>query len=159
MQCVCSVMSDSVIPWTVVHQIPLSREFWRKEYRSGLPFSSPRMFPTQGLNPCILYLLHWQADFLAHSHLGSQIDMRSFVLQSRMLVIVQLLSHVWLFVAPWTLAHQAPLSMEFSRQEYWSELSFPFPRKQYTSSLKRKTSERWWSQRGCDRKGNIWTWP
>ena len=94
MQCVCSVMSDSVIPWTVVHQIPLSREFWRKEYRSGLPFSSPRMFPTQGLNPCILYLLHWQADFLAHSHLGSQIDMRSFVLQSRMLVIVQLLSHV-----------------------------------------------------------------
>ena len=28
---------------------------------------------------------------------------------------------------PWTLAHQAPLSMEFSRQEYWSGLPFPFP--------------------------------
>ena len=27
----------------------------------------------------------------------------------------------------WTVAHQAPLSMEFSRQEYWSELPFPFP--------------------------------
>ena len=26
---------------------------------------------------------------------------------------------------PWTVAHQAPLSMEFSRQEYWSELPFP----------------------------------
>ena len=32
---------------------------------------------------------------------------------------------VWLFVTPWTVAHQAPLSMEFSRQEYWSGLPFP----------------------------------
>ena len=32
------------------------------------------------------------------------------------------------FVAPWTLAHQAPLSMEFSRQEYWNGLPFPSPR-------------------------------
>ena len=31
------------------------------------------------------------------------------------------------FVTPWTLAHQAPLSMEFSRQEYWSGLAFPTP--------------------------------
>ena len=29
------------------------------------------------------------------------------------------LSHVWLFVTPWIVAHQAPLSMGFSRQEYW----------------------------------------
>ena len=32
----------------------------------------------------------------------------------------QLLSRVWLFVTPWTLAYQAPLFIEFSRQEYWS---------------------------------------
>ena len=31
------------------------------------------------------------------------------------------------FVTPWTVARQAPLSMEFSRQEYWSGLPFPFP--------------------------------
>ena len=37
------------------------------------------------------------------------------------------LSDVWLFVTPWTVALQAPLSMEFSRQEYWSELLFPSP--------------------------------
>ena len=37
------------------------------------------------------------------------------------------LSHVRLFVTPWTVARQAPLSMEFSRQEYWSGLPFPFP--------------------------------
>ena len=37
------------------------------------------------------------------------------------------LSHVGLFVIQGTVAHQAPPSMEFSRQEYWSGLPFPFP--------------------------------
>ena len=38
------------------------------------------------------------------------------------------LSHVQLFVTPpWTVAHQAPLSMGFSRQEYWSGLPVPSP--------------------------------
>ena len=32
-----------------------------------------------------------------------------------------------LFVTPWTVTHQAPLSMGFSRQEYWSRLPFPSP--------------------------------
>ena len=32
----------------------------------------------------------------------------------------KVLSHVQLFVTPWTTARQAPLAMEFSRQEYWS---------------------------------------
>ena len=40
----------------------------------------------------------------------------------------QLLSHVQLSMISWTVVHQAPLSMEFSRQEYWSGLSFPSPR-------------------------------
>ena len=35
------------------------------------------------------------------------------------------LSPVQLFVAPWTVAHQAPLSLEFSRQEHWSGVPFP----------------------------------
>ena len=38
-----------------------------------------------------------------------------------------LLSHVQLFVTPWTVAPQTPLSMGFSRQEYWSGLPFPPP--------------------------------
>ena len=33
-------------------------------------------------------------------------------------------SHVLLFATPWTVAHQAPLSMGFSRQEYWSGLPY-----------------------------------
>ena len=40
---------------------------------------------------------------------------------------VKLLSHVQLFVIPWTIVYQFPPSMEFSRQEYWSELPFPSP--------------------------------
>ena len=42
--------------------------------------------------------------------------------------LVQSLSHVRLFAIPWTAVPQAPLSMEFSRQEYWSGLPYPTPR-------------------------------
>ena len=40
---------------------------------------------------------------------------------------VKSLSRVQLFATPWTIVYQAPLSMGFSRQEYWSELAFPSP--------------------------------
>ena len=42
-------------------------------------------------------------------------------------VKVKSLSHVWFFATPWTVAHQAPPSRGFSRQEYWSGLPFPSP--------------------------------
>ena len=38
------------------------------------------------------------------------------------------MSCVWLFVTPWTIAHQASLSLGFCRQEYWSGLPFPSAR-------------------------------
>ena len=41
------------------------------------------------------------------------------------LSLVKFLSHIWLFVTPWTVTYQALPSMEFSRQEYWSGLPFP----------------------------------
>ena len=69
------------------------------------------------------------------------------------------LSHVWLFVTPWTVAHQAPLSMGFSRQEYWSGLPFPspgylpnpgikprFPALQANSLLSELSGKPWWSE-------------
>ena len=40
---------------------------------------------------------------------------------------VRSLSHVQLFVTPWTVAYEAPLSVEFSRQEYWTGLPFSSP--------------------------------
>ena len=51
----------------------------------------------------------------------------SFSNASKWKVKVKLLSRVRLFATPWTVAHQAPLSMGFSRQEYWSGVLLPSP--------------------------------
>ena len=48
-------------------------------------------------------------------------------IDKQIIVCVCELSRVQLFVTPWTVAHQAPLSPGLSRQEYWSELPFPSP--------------------------------
>ena len=40
---------------------------------------------------------------------------------------IESLSRIWLFATPWLVAHQASLSMGLSRQEYWSQLPFPYP--------------------------------
>ena len=47
----CSVMSDSVTPWTVAHQAPPSMEFSRQEYWSGLPFPFPGDLPDPEIEP------------------------------------------------------------------------------------------------------------
>ena len=59
----CSVMSDSLEPH-VACQAPLSMEFSMQQWWSGLPFPLQGIFLTQGLNPCLLGFLHWQADSL-----------------------------------------------------------------------------------------------
>ena len=53
MMCVCrsSVVSDSVIPGAVTHQAPLSMEFSREEYWSGLSSLSPGDLPDPGIEP------------------------------------------------------------------------------------------------------------
>ena len=50
-------------------------------------------------------------------------------------VKVKSLSPVWLLATPWTAAYQAPLSMGFSRQEYWSGVPLPSPQPTTRSSL------------------------
>ena len=56
-----------------------------------------------------------------------------------------MLSHAQLFVTPWTVTHQASLSMEFSRKEYWRRLPFPSPR-QHNSRLEKS------------KRKNLWIW-
>ena len=46
---------------------------------------------------------------------------------TNLVLCAQLLSRVQLFATSWTIAHQVPLSMGFSREEDWSELPFPPP--------------------------------
>ena len=57
--------------WTVAHQAPLSIGFSRQEHWSGLPLLLQGTCPTQGSNPRLLHLLHWQVGSLPLSHLGS----------------------------------------------------------------------------------------
>ena len=70
--CVCmlsrSVVSDSVFPWTVACQTPLSMEFFRQEHWRGLSFPPPRALPDSGIEPAAPAL---QADSLPLHHLGS----------------------------------------------------------------------------------------
>ena len=61
-------LSDSfATPWTVACQAPLSMGFSRQEYWNGLPFPSPGIFLTQGMNLC---LLHCRRILNGLSHLG-----------------------------------------------------------------------------------------
>ena len=73
--CVCllshSVMSDFCDPWTVALQVLLSMRFSRQKSWNPLLFPPSGIFLTQGLNWCLLCLLHWQADSLPLHHLGS----------------------------------------------------------------------------------------
>ena len=51
--------------WTVANQAPLSMGFRRQEYWSGLPFTPPGDLSDPGTEPCLLWLLHWQAGSLS----------------------------------------------------------------------------------------------
>ena len=70
------------------------------------------IFLTQGSNLHLLHLLHWQAPPGKPDVPESESVGRSVVSDAG---------------TPWTVAHQAPLSMGFSRQEYYSGLPFPSP--------------------------------
>ena len=66
----CSVMSDSVTPWTVAHQGPLTTGFSRQEYWSGLPFPSPGDPPDPGIEPASPALA---GGFFTTEHQGSPV--------------------------------------------------------------------------------------
>ena len=124
----CSVVSDSLQPHGLKH-IRLPRpsptpcacsnssvsSWWCHPAISSsvIPFSScPQSFPASGSFPMSQFFVS-----------GGQ----SIGKLSEKKVKVKSLSCVRLFATPWTVAHQASLSMEISRQEYWSGLPFPSP--------------------------------
>ena len=94
-------------PETVAHHAPRSLGFSRQEHWSGLPFPSPM---------CESEKWKWSRSVVS--------------------VKVKLLSCVRLLATPWTAAYQAPLSMGFSRQEYWSGVPLG-----YNSPIKRNAFE------------------
>ena len=92
-------------------------EFPRQEYRSGLLFLIQGFFPTQGLNLHLLRLLHCRQILNHLSYQGSQPSFMKYYV----------FSCVQFFATLWTVVHQAPLPMEFSRQEHWSRVPFCSP--------------------------------
>ena len=138
-----SVMSNFATPWTVAHQGSLSMGFSRQEYWSGLPCPSPGDL-NPGIKPAAaaaaksLQSCPTLCDPIDGSPWGSPVP---GILQARTLewvaisfsnawkwkVKVKSLSRVWLLATPWTVAHQAPPSMGFSRQECWSGVPLPSP--------------------------------
>ena len=130
-----------VTPWTVAHQAPLSMGFPRQEYWSGLPFSSPGTLPDPGIELTSLVSPALAGRFFTINPPAKPIfyiyrERRRE--RGRMLVFFFMctwewksekvkVSHVHLFLTSWTVARQASLSMEFSRQEDWSGLPLPFP--------------------------------
>ena len=86
------------------------------------------LFSARGLGFSLSFLLFsivklctsWRTIALRYISLNYSLKMFEWV-------CVQSLSQVRLFASPWTVAHQAFLSMELSRQKYWSRLPFPTP--------------------------------
>ena len=75
-------------------------------------------------------------------------------------VKVKSLSRVWLLVTPWTAAYQAPPSMGFSRQEYWSGVPWPSP-KQNSRHRQIRGCQELGVGEGAAHKGmwdNVWVW-
>ena len=102
-------------PWTIAQQASLSMGFSRQKYWSGLAFPSPEDHPDPGIEPTSSAL---QVDSLLLRHQGS-------LLYVYICVCVCVCVCVGLSATPWTVAHQAPLSMGFPSQRYWSGLTFP----------------------------------
>ena len=104
-------------PWTVAHQAPMCMEFSRKEYWSGLPFPTPRSLPDPGIK-----FLSLASPVLAGGFFTTESPGKPFEHIGGGWVTKSCLT----LATPWTVAYQAPLSMGFSSQKYWSGLPFPF---------------------------------
>ena len=143
--------------WIVAHQAPLFMGFSRKEYWSGLPCPPPlnphlllssalagKLFTAsatwEALAAKSLQLCPTLCDPIDGIPPGSPVpgilqartlewDAISFSNAWKWKVKVKSLSRVWPSATPWTAAFQAPLSIGFSRQEYWSGVPLTSPGK------------------------------
>ena len=114
-------------------QAPPSMGFSRQECWSGLPLPSPAAAAAKSLQLCPTLCDPMDCSLPGFSFHG--------ILQARTLewvaisfsnawkwkVKVKSLSRVWLLTTPWTAAYQAPPSMAFSGQQYWSGVPLPSP--------------------------------
>ena len=142
------------ILWTVDCQVPLSIGFSRQEYWSGLPCPPARDLPIPGIEPAYLRSPALAGGFFTTAAAAAAKSLQSCptlrdpidgsppgspvpgILQARTLEWVAIsFSNTWKWshsvvsnsAIPWTAVYQAPPSMGFSRQEYWSGLPLLSP--------------------------------
>ena len=142
-----------------VHELKLALWFWGPKERDANPGTAFSLFPVQvkvnrvrakaaAAAAKSLQLCLTLCDPIDGSPPGSPVPgilqagtlewvAISFCNAWKWKVKVKSLSHVWLLETPWTAAYQAPLSMGFSRQEYWSGLPLHSPRAKATTPLLR----------------------
>ena len=117
----------------VACQTLLSMGFSRQEHWSGLPCPTRGFLPTQGLNPCLLHLLYWQAGSLQLAPSGKpllkgtnwQLIKKSW--RSNAAAAAKSLQSCLTLCDPIDGSPPGSPSLGFSRQEHWSELPFPSP--------------------------------
>ena len=133
------------------HQAPPSMGFSRQEYWNGVPLPSPTYKAAAAAAAKSLQSCLTPCNPIDSSPLGSSVP---GTLQARTLewgaisfpnawkwkLKGKSLSHAWLLATPWTAAYQAPPSMGFSRQEYWSGVPLPSPHIKLVQ-VKRQKSE------------------
>ena len=95
------------------------------QYNSSWEKCTPALWSSQDMILCKIkkrkqYVTALETLFLFCDYIGSDTSVC-------ISMWVKSLNHVRLFATPWTIAYQAPLSMGFSRQEYWSGSPFPSP--------------------------------
>ena len=113
-------------PWIVVHKAPAYMGFYRKEYWSGLPFPSPGDLPGPGIES--------KSPALAGEFFTTDPPRKTcvgYICRKKPNITCCCccchFSRVRLCVTTQTAAHQAPPSLGFFRQEFWSGLPFPSP--------------------------------
>ena len=111
-----SILNQSVVSYRVLTVASwLTYRFLRRQVRwSGIPISL-RVFHS------------WLWSTVKGFSIANETEIDVFLEFSCFLKLSHSLSRVWLFAILWTVAHQAPPSMGFSRQEYWSGLPFSSP--------------------------------
>ena len=107
-----------VTPWTVACRAPLSMGILQARILAWVAISSSRG-SSQARDQTLLHLLHRQVSCFSLAPPGKP--------KNGLLLLLSHFSRVRLCATPEMAAHQAPLSLGFSRQEHWSGLPFPSP--------------------------------
>ena len=94
-------------------------EFSKQKYWSRLTFPTPGDLPGPGVKPELLHVSCIVGRLFTVEPPGKTLH------GLLLLLLLSRFSRVRLCATPWTAAHQAPLSMGFSRQEYWSGVPLP----------------------------------